>query len=134
MHSDTDGSPIVGDAANKLGVRFPPVAPADVDLCPATGKVLANRKGMSIAPDWRNLPVHRIPVRLQPRFPAAVGSNRYRCYRLREFEFVDCSISQLLVLFVGQGHGVICPRVDMPADQLRVALSETRAEWEVDEQ
>lgn len=133
MHADEDGRPLVGDAATKLGVRIPPIIPPDVDICSTTGYVLANRKGMSIAPNWRSLPVHRIPVRLQPHFPAAIGSNRYRCYRLGAYRFEDCVISSLLVHFAEKGHGTICPQADMPADQLRVALAATRTEWEVDE-
>lgn len=134
MHFDADGLPVVGDAATKLGVRFPPNSPSDVDVCESTDDVLANGKGMSIAPHWRALPVHRIPIRLQPRFPAAIGSNRYRCYRLGAIRFENCEVSQLLVHFAGRSHGTICPKVSMAKDQFRVALSATRTDWEVDEE
>jgi hypothetical protein len=43
-----------------LGVRVPPDAKADIAVG-AEGMVEPRTGGMSVAPAWRLLPVHRIP-------------------------------------------------------------------------
>jgi hypothetical protein len=40
--------------------------------------------GMSVAPQWRLLPVHRIPRRLRAKFPQAAGKNSVFLWRMGE--------------------------------------------------
>jgi hypothetical protein len=63
MRVDTDGLPLVGVQSKCLGVRVPPNRFADIDLDP-DGKVLLNRKGLSVSRNWRDLPGHLIPEHL----------------------------------------------------------------------
>lgn len=56
MGKDTDGLPRVEPSAKGLGVR-PHV---DIELDQG-GDVLVNGKGMSVSPNWRDLPLLRIP-------------------------------------------------------------------------
>ncbi len=56
MCKDTDGLPRVEQSAKGLGVR----PNLDIDLDP-TCDVLANGKGTSVSPNWRNLLLFRIP-------------------------------------------------------------------------
>jgi len=60
MKKDADDLPTV--SATSLGVR----PGKDVDL-DAQNNVLVNGKGMSVAPNWREINIHRIPKRLSRR-------------------------------------------------------------------
>ena len=79
MMEEDDGKPLV-EASNKgLGVRVGPGG--DVDL--EDGNVLLNGKGMSVAPNWRNLPYFRIPLALRDKFPAArCNTPGLRCFSM----------------------------------------------------
>ena len=58
-----DGKPLVGDSAATLGVRLPPDKHFDIPV-EADGTVMPLTKGMSVAPNWRSLPRHRIQFEL----------------------------------------------------------------------
>src|SRR5437868_896838 len=75
MRKEPDGLPTVSQTS--LGVR-PNV---DVDL-DAQNNVLVNGKGMSVAPNWRNISRNRIPKRLRLIVPGARGSNNTFSFRM----------------------------------------------------
>ena len=56
MRRASDDRPVVGSNSKELGVRVPPNPNADVDL-DDSGKVILNGKGMSVAENWRHLPL-----------------------------------------------------------------------------
>lgn len=74
MLVEPDGLPTVGNRSKCLGVREPPDRFADVDV-DADGKVVLNRKGLSVADDWRRLPGHLIPEHLDDGLNGARGKN-----------------------------------------------------------
>jgi hypothetical protein len=82
MRKEPDGLPTVSQTS--LGVR-PGV---DVDL-DAQNNVLVNGNGMSVAPNWRDINVNRIPKRLRPIVPGAGGSNNTFCFRTGSGAFVQ---------------------------------------------
>lgn len=73
MLTAADGLPRVDRRSKCLGVREPPGPLADVDV--EQNKVLLNRKGLSVADDWRQLPGHLIPEHLDDGFNGASGRN-----------------------------------------------------------
>src|SRR5437016_3869222 len=75
MRKESDGLPTVSQTS--LGVR----PGNDVDL-DAQNNVLVNGKGMSVAANWRDINVNRIPKRLRPIVPGAGGSNTWFCFRM----------------------------------------------------
>src|SRR5438477_11413090 len=75
MRKDADNKPTVSPTS--LGVR-PTI---DIDLDPQNN-VLVNGKGMSVAPNWRDISRNRIPKRLRPVVPGARGSNNTFCFRI----------------------------------------------------
>src|SRR5690349_13691261 len=84
-----DGArPQVGPSAVALGVRLPPDEHADVAIG-AEGLVEPRTGGMSVAPAWRRLPVHRIRRRLRARFPRAAGRNDVFLGRMGEGPFTE---------------------------------------------
>jgi hypothetical protein len=62
MKRDADGLPTVSQTS--LGVR----PGKDVDL-DAQNNVLVNGKGMSVAPNWREINIHRIPQAVESVTP-----------------------------------------------------------------
>src|SRR5438876_5728721 len=82
MKKEPDGLPTVSQTS--LGVR-PGV---DVDL-DARDNVLVNGKGMSVAPNWRDVNINRILKRLRPIMSGAGGSNNTFCFRAGNGAFVQ---------------------------------------------
>src|SRR5947208_2090627 len=91
MRKEPDGLPTVSQTS--LGVR----SGVDVDL-DAQNNVLANGKGMSVAPNWRDINVNRIPKRLRPIVPGARGSNSTFCFRTGTGAFVRGPFARGLTL------------------------------------
>ncbi|HTU22845.1 MAG TPA: hypothetical protein VMG10_32700 [Gemmataceae bacterium] len=72
MKKDADDKPTVGQAFANLGVR-----PGEVDI-DAQGNVIPNTKGMSVAPQWRDIQLFLHPRRLGT---GGRGSNNTYCFR-----------------------------------------------------
>jgi hypothetical protein len=129
MRRDADGLPHVEPSASGLGVR-PGV---DIDIDP-NGDVLVNGKGMSVSPNWRDLPLFRIPERLRPLKPGARGSNNTSCFRSGAGPFQREAFAEGLALEPDSAtHGAIAPARVMPLGDYQSALETTRPDWQVDE-
>ena len=134
-----DGAvPKIGPSARALGVRVPANPNADVTPDEA-GNVGPQRGGMSVAPAWRDLEVHRIPRRLEHIVPDATGSNKDQCWKMGEGPFTEAAVSSQLILRPDEAvdgkvvHGVIEPASVMSIEGYQTALAATRDEWTVDE-
>jgi hypothetical protein len=128
MFADDD-KPVVGDAGKMLGVR----PQYDIPVLP-NGLVRPGEGGMSVAPDWRSLPLFLIPRRLNSEVTDAAGSNRLKCFRLAAFPFTETLIEERLLLRPNSpDHGTIEPNREMLIDDFQSALASTRHLWVVDE-
>src|SRR5258707_14894795 len=108
MRKEPDGLPTVNQTS--LGVR-PGV---DVDL-DAQNNVLVNGKGMSVAPNWRNINRNRIPKRLRSIIPGAGGSNNTFCFRTGNGAFVQGILANGLTLEPDSAkHGNVAPAQVVP--------------------
>src|SRR5271154_2187981 len=76
MKRDEDGFPTVEQSASGLGVR----TGTDIDV-DEHANAIANGKGMSVAPAWRDLNFMVIPKRLRDQVSRARGSNSRFCFR-----------------------------------------------------
>jgi len=136
MLADGD-RPQVGAAALALGVRVPPDEHADIAVG-AEGLVEPRTSGMSVAPAWRLLPVHRIPRRFRARFPRAAGKNALFLWRMGHGPFTDGPIADRLLFRPDpekpNEHGFVEPVTTMPAGDYRAALAATRDQWAIDEE
>jgi hypothetical protein len=129
MRKDADGLPHVEQSASGLGVR-PGV---DIDADPE-GNVLVNGKGMSVSPDWRDLPLFRIPERLRHLKRGARGSNNTFFFCSGTGPFQRGAFADGLTLEPDSAtHGTIAPAQVMPLDDYQAALEATRPDWQVDE-
>jgi hypothetical protein len=132
-----DGNkPQVGSAATMLGVRVPPAANPDLPVDPQ-GNVRPASGGMSVAPAWRLLPVHRIPRRLRHLFPRAAGSNQLHCWRLGDGLFTAGPLAAGLYFRPDPHnairHGFVEPSQEMRLLDYQAALAATQLQWLVDE-
>jgi hypothetical protein len=134
MKKELDDKPIVDATGKGLGVRSDPVnGVVDIDVDDA-GMVLMNGKGMSVAPAWRDLPIHLISQRLRTIFPAARGRMNLYCFSSGEGNFANGKVSDSLTLVVDQPkHGVVAPARNISVTQYQDALSDTRDNWNMDE-
>ncbi len=135
MKSDNDQLPVCGSNSKELGVRVPPNENADIDVT-ETQTVILNRRGMSVAENWRSLPGHLIPKRLTPVFPGATGSNSLSCFRIGEGAFADCNFNDELILVLKPGRtskGNLAPGREMSVGAFQAALAATREQWQIDE-
>lgn len=129
MRKDDDGLPHVEQSASGLGVR--PGIDIDVDH---NGSVLLNGKGMSVSPNWRDMPLFRIPARLRGLKPGARGSDQTFCFCTGSGPFQQGDFAEGLVLEPDSTtHGTIAPNRLMPLDDYRAAIEATRSDWQVDE-
>lgn len=127
MRRDVDNLPTISPTS--LGVR----AGTDVDL-DSQGKVLVNGKGMSVAPNWRDINVTRVPKRLRPLLPGAAGSNAWSCFCAGTGPFEPGAFSRGLSLEPDSAtHGVLAPAEVVPLATYEADLAATRASWQVDE-
>ena len=127
MRKEPDGSPTVSQTS--LGVR-PGV---DVDL-DTQNNVLVNGKGMSVAPNWRDINVNRIPKRLRPIVPGAGGSNNTFCFRTGNGAFVQGAFANGLTLEPDSAtHGNVAPAQVVPLATYEADLAATRPDWQEDE-
>jgi len=127
MRKDADDKPTVSPTS--LGVR-PGI---DVDL-DAQRNVLVNGKGMSVAPDWRDINVTRIPKRLRPQVPGAGGSNNTFCFRTGTGPFQQGAFSNRLTLEPDSAiHGNVAPAQVAPLANFEADIAATRQDWQEDE-
>jgi hypothetical protein len=131
------GQPQVGPSALALGVRVPPDEHADIDVS-ADGLVEPRTGGMSVAPAWRLLPVHRIPRRLRDRFPRAAGKIQLFLWRMGEGPFTEGPFADRLFFRPDpekpSKHGFVEPKARMPVGEYQAALAATRDQWVIDEE
>jgi len=133
MTVDSDGKPKVGRAARTLGARVPPDPKPDVTP-DSNGRVQPGMGGMSVAPNWRRLPSHRIPKRLRHLVPKAHGKNEDACWRLGDGPFADGLVAPGLFLHVdAPRHGLVEPDAVMTEPAYQDGLAATRDEWTIDE-
>src|SRR5439155_22000762 len=120
MKKDPDGLPTVSQT--NLGVR-PGV---DVDL-DAQNNVLVNGKGMSVAPNWRNINRNRVPKRLRSIVPGAGGSNNTFCFRTGNGAFVQGAFANGLSLEPNSAtHGNVAPAQVVPLATYEANIAATR--------
>lgn len=103
----------------------------------ASGNVVLNGRGMSVARHWRDLPAHRIPERLDDGELGATGPDSDCCWRLGDGEFAPGPIAERLVLAKKQTstvRGNIVSSVVVPLSQFQNDLAGTRLGWNVDEE
>lgn len=129
MKKSDDDKPLVEPTASGLGVR--PNHDIDLDV---SGNAIANRKGMSVGPNWRDLPLHRIPKRLRPLAPGARGSDATFCFVYGDGPFQDSPVTADLELACDSAtHGTVAPYQTVPLLQYEGALEATRNDWTNDE-
>jgi hypothetical protein len=129
MRKDEDGLPHVEQSASGLGMR-PGV---DIDVDPQDN-VLINGKGMSVSPNWRGMPLFRIPERLRSLKPGARGSNNTSCLCSGTGPVQRGAFAERLTLEPDSAtHGTIAPARVMPLDGYQSALGATRPHWQIDE-
>jgi hypothetical protein len=127
MKKGSDGWPMVSQTS--LGVR-PGI---DIDLDPQSN-VLVNGKGMSVAPNWKDINVNRIPKRLRPIVAGARGSNNTFCFRMGTGAFVQGAFASGLTLEPDTGtHGNVAPAQVVPLATYEADIAATRPEWQEDE-
>ena len=127
MRKEPDNLPTVGD--RDLGVR--PGIDVDVD---AQNNVQVNGKGMSVAPNWRDINYKRIPRRLRHIVPGAMGSNSKFCFRYGDGPFVQGPFANGLTLEPdSQTHGNVAPAQVIPLATYQGDIAATRAAWVEDE-
>jgi hypothetical protein len=129
MKKDEDDLPTVEHSSNGLGVR--PGMDVDVDL---QSNVIANGKGMSVAPSWRDISLLRIPKRLRDRVRGARGPNNRSCFRTGTGVFQAGKFADGLELVPDSAtHGCIAPAQSVPLSQYQNDLAATRSNWQIDE-
>lgn len=127
MKMDLDGLPSVGHTS--LGVR--PEVDVDID---SQNNVQVNGKGMSVAPNWRDINVNRIPKRLRPLLPGAGGSNNTFCFRMGHGDFVQGRFANGLTLEPDSAtHGNVAPAGIISIAEYQLDLAATRPDWQKDE-
>src|SRR5262245_45782782 len=134
MRVEADGLPRVRVQSKCLGVREPPGPHVDVDVDKA-GKVVLNRKGLSVGDDWRDLPPHLIPEHLDDGLNGASGKG------LRVFVhgcggFVEGAVAPGLELVYKAKKttaGNVVPAALVPLAQYQSDLQATRPHWVIDE-
>jgi hypothetical protein len=129
MKRDDDSLPTVELSAKGLGVR--PGTDVDVDQ---QDHVIVNGKGMSVAPNWRVLPLWRIPKRLRAKVPGAIAPNNTYCFRTGTGPFLAEPFAPGLELVPDSPtHGNLAPAKSVPLVQYLGDLAATRANWQIDE-
>jgi len=131
---EEDGKPAVGPTKKTLGTKIRPDKRDDI-AADENNLVHPETGGMSVSPNWRSLPVHRIPRRLTAKCRGVAGRDDYVCWRMGDGEFEERLIADKLKLVVDSpGHGTVQPIQSMPAEAYQAAIAATRDEWVVDEQ
>ncbi len=127
MRKEADNLPTVSQTS--LGVR--PGTDIDFD---SQNNVLVNGKGMSVAPNWRNININRIPKRMRPLLAGAGGSNTWFCFRTGSGSFQQGEFATGLTLEPDSAtHGNVAPVQVVPLTTYEADLAATRLDWVEDE-
>jgi hypothetical protein len=115
----------------------PPDEHADIAIG-AEGMVEPRTGGMSVAPAWWLLPLHRIPRRLRQKFPRAAGKNEVFLWRTGDGLFTEGRFADGLLLRPDpekpHRHGFVEPADRMSVGDYQAALAAARDQWRVDEE
>ncbi|BBO34423.1 hypothetical protein [Lacipirellula parvula] len=134
MKKEDDNHPAVDYSGKGLGVRGAAVNGQTDISTDASGMVILDGSGMSVAPSWRELPFFLIPKRLIEHAPAARGSQSLHCFRMGDGQFIDSPIAAGLELKVDKPlHGNITPEEPVTLQQFQQDLANTRGQWTIDE-
>ena len=129
MKKGVDDYPLAEQSASGLGVR----SGIDITL-DQTGNVVLDGNGMSVAPAWRVLELHRIPKRLGTIVPGARGSNATYCFTTGTGPFAQAPFAPGLELLPDTpAHGCVAPTVSVPLRDYEDNLATTRTNWTIDE-
>ncbi len=127
MKKEPDGLPTVGPTS--LGVR--PGVDIELDV---GNNVIVNRKGMSVAPNWRDINVSRIPRRLRSIVLGARGSKGSTCFRFGDGPFQQGPFANGLTLEPDSAvHANVSPAAVAPLATYETDLAATRQNWQEDE-
>lgn len=90
---------------------------------------------MSVVPNWKDLPSHKIPKRLKSALRGdkdARGKDRLYCWQMGEGAFVRAPVAAGLQLAPDRvDHGVVEPDSSMPLENFQRALASTRDAWKL---
>jgi len=132
--------PRVGDQKFMLGVRVGKPPRGDVELTEQQ-TVLPRTGGMSVGPDWRELPYFLIPPRLahlvadERKRKAAIGNNLSKVWRHQSAKFADgFAFSSLALRLDSEKHGVVEPPGEVAIDVFQYMLAATKSDWLIDEE
>lgn len=129
MKKEADDLPTVDQTATGLGVR--PGMDINID---STDNVMLDGGGMSVAPAWRNLELHRIPKRLGTIVSGARGTNATYCFTAGAGPFQRASFAEGLELIPDSAvHATVAPAATVFLVDYEAALAATRPEWVIDE-
>ena len=126
--------PLVANTARGLGVRFGDGPTADMPV-DENGNVHPGSHGMSVAPAWRDLEIHRIPRRSRRLVPEASGSNKDACWKMGTGPFEKGPIAEGLELEIDSPkHGLVGTAAITSKEDYLAALTATRDLWLIDEE
>jgi hypothetical protein len=129
MKKDAGDKPTVDQTATGLGARVGTDINTDV-----AGSVVLDDNGMSVAPAWRDLELHRIPKRLGTLVPGARGSNNTHCFTTGAGPFQrDSFVPGLELIPDTPIHAAVAPFAAVPLAQYQADLAATRPGWVIDE-
>jgi hypothetical protein len=125
--------PKIGPTARTLGVR--PTAPPEGDITVIEEHVAPMTGGMSVAPNWRMLPTHRLPPRMiEKGAQEATGKNTDACWKMHEGDFASGPLNDELVLDADAAdHGTVQPRAKVLLTNYQNSLGATVELWSIDE-
>jgi hypothetical protein len=114
----------------RLGLGY---VPQDVEL-DARGHVIADGRGMSVAPGLRALRPEVVPRRLRHLREGAVGPDSNVVWSHGDGSFVEAPVAPHLVLKPdASDHGTVAPDGSMLLEEYRSALAATQNSWVRDE-
>jgi len=133
--AQVDLLPVVGDAADKLGIRDKDLAPdADGNAVPGNGgmSVVSCIAGLRRRTKAKRFPYNMVPQRLHDagRVPGAIGQQSLHLFRHGEGAFEMSPITEHLQLIPDQyDHGTVQPTVTMVFAHYKSAIVATRSNW-----
>ena len=120
--------PLCGNSGRTLGIRENVDIPIDGE-----GFVAPGSGGMSVSPDLRSLPSHRLPARLRPLMPRASGSNNDVVWKHGDGAREPKAIHPGLLLRLDpnrpKAHGFVEPDDRMSGISYLNNLHQTRKSW-----
>ncbi len=124
--------PKVGSGSKMLGVRVSPDPNLDLPVN-VNGNVSPRSGGMSVAPDWKDLPSFLIPKRLIDLYPDARGSNQLVLWTMGDGAFQTGAFANDLDFRQDPNdsnvHGLVEPAREMKIAEFQAALAATQDQW-----